>query len=385
MDDAVIVAAVRSPMGRASKGQFIHTRIDDLGAQLIKGLLSRVPTFQPDLLEDVIIGCAMPEGEQGLNVARNISFLAGLPLHLGGMTINRFCASSLTAIAEAAQAIESGNGDAFIVGGVESMTHVPMGGFNPSLNEKLMRQGAPQAYIAMGATAENLARDYHVTREEQDRFALASHRKAVSAQQQGKFEEEIVPIESKNEKGEIHIATTDEGPRSDTSLEILSKLKPSFDKAGTVTAGNSSPLTDGGAMALVLSKKLAKKLKLQPLARVRSYAIAGVPPENMGIGPVLAVPKALKRAKMRLSDIDLIEINEAFASQTLAVMKELQIDEKKLNIHGGAIALGHPLGASGARMTATFLSAMKDRYVETGLITMCVGGGQGAAMVLERV
>ncbi|MBI4211903.1 MAG: thiolase family protein [Deltaproteobacteria bacterium] len=385
MEDAVIVAAVRSPMGRAFKGQFVQKRIDDLGADLIQALLKRVPAFDPQLLEDILIGCAMPEGEQGLNVARNIALLAKLPLTTGAQTINRFCGSSLTAINEAAQAIMCENGEAFIAGGIESMTHVPMGGFNPSLNEKLMKPGSPAAYIGMGTTAEILAKEFRISREDQDRFALHSHRKASSAQQQGKFKREIVLLEVLDAAGKPQMATEDEGPRRDTSMEALAALKPVFDVKGTVTAGNSSPLTDGGAMVLVMSKKLAKKLKLKPIAKIRSMAVSGVDPARMGLGPVDAVSKALKRAKMKLKDIDLIEINEAFAAQTLAVVKQLEIDEKKLNVHGGAVALGHPLGASGARIMATLLSAMEDRGEETGLITMCVGGGQGVATIVERL
>lgn len=385
MNDAVIVSAVRSPMGRAHKGQFIHTRIDDIGAQLMCAVLGRVPNFDPKLLEDVLIGCAMPEGEQGLNVARNMVFLAGLPLAVGATTINRFCASSLSAINEAAQAIMCGNGEAFLAGGIESMSHVPMGGFNPSLNPKLMSPSSPDAYIGMGATAENLAKAYSVTREEQDKFSLTSHRKAVSAIQQGKFKKEIVPIDVLDADGKSRTVSVDEGPRADTSFEALAKLPASFEEKGTVTPGNSSPLTDGAAMTLLMSAKLAKKLKVKPLARIRSMAVAGVDPATMGIGPLAAVPKALSRAGMKLKDIDLIEINEAFAVQTLVVVRELGVDEKKLNVHGGAIALGHPLGASGARIMATLLSALEERDASTGLVTMCVGGGQGAATIVERV
>ncbi|MBI4126660.1 MAG: thiolase family protein [Deltaproteobacteria bacterium] len=385
MEEAVILSSVRSPMGRALKGQFVNTRIDDIAAQLIKACLERVPGFDPQVLEDVIVGCAMPEGEQGLNVARNISFLAGLPLHLGAMTINRFCASSLTTINQAAMAIMSGNGDAFLAGGVESMSHVPMGGFNPSLNEKLLVSGRPEAYISMGTTAENLAKKYKIGREDQDRFSLTSHRKALSAQQQGKYQKEMVAVETVDGEGKARVASIDEGPRPDTSMEMLAKLKPAFEKEGTVTAGNSSPLTDGAAMSLITSKRLAKKLRVKPLARIRAMAVAGVDPASMGVGPVAAVPKVLARAGMKLSDIDLIEINEAFAVQVLAVVQELGIDEKKLNVHGGAIALGHPLGASGARIMATLLAAMEARDVQTGLVTMCVGGGQGAATIIERM
>lgn len=385
MNEAVILAAVRSPMGRSHKGSYVYTRIDDLGAQVMRGLLKKVPELDRNLIEDIIIGCAMPEGEQGLNVARNMGFLAGLPLSCGAVTVNRFCASSLEAINMAAQSVMCGNGDVFLVGGIETMTHIPMGGFNPSLNEKLMRPDAPDAYIGMGATAENLAKRYQVTREDQDKFALMSHRKAVSAQQQGNFESEIVPVEAVTSDGTIRVVNKDEGPRVDTSMEALSKLKPAFEADGTVTAGNSSPLTDGAAMAIITSKSLAKTLKIKPMARIRAMAVAGVDPAIMGIGPIFAVPKALKRAGMKLTDIDLIELNEAFAAQSLTVIRELGIDEARLNVHGGAIALGHPLGASGARLMATLLHAMTDRNAAIGMATMCIGGGQAAATIVERI
>jgi acetyl-CoA acetyltransferase family protein len=385
MEDAVILAAVRSPMGRAHKGSFVYTRIDDIAAQVVIGLLKRIPELDANKVEDILVGCSMPEGEQGLNVARNIGFLAGLPVACGGVTVNRFCASSLEAINMAAQSAMCGNGDLFVAGGIESMTHIPMGGFNPSLNEKLMRPDAPNAYIGMGATAENLARIYNISREEQDRFSLMSHRKAVAAQQQGKFEDEIIPVEAVMADGSKKIISKDEGPRTDTSMEALSKLNPAFQEGGTVTAGNSSPLTDGSAFALVSSKSFAKKNKIKPLAVIRAMAVSGVDPAVMGKGPIFAVPKALKRAKMKLSDIDLIELNEAFAAQSLAVIRELGFDETKLNIHGGAIALGHPLGASGARLVATLIHAMKEKDVSVGLATMCVGGGQGVATIVERV
>ncbi|MFH0800143.1 MAG: thiolase family protein [Pseudomonadota bacterium] len=385
MDDAVIIACARSPMARAGRGSFALTRIDDVGAQVVAGLMARVPGLDPALIEDVLIGCAMPEGEQGLNVARNIALLAGLPFSSGAVTINRFCASSLEAISQAVRAIWCGDGDLFLAGGIESMTHVPMGGFNPSLNEKLMRDGAPAAYINMGLTAENVAQKYSIGREEQDKFALASHLKAVSARERGKFDAEIVPIEAVVAGGGTRRVTLDEGPRPDSSLEALAKLEPAFLKGGTVTAGNSSPLTDGAAALLIASKSLAKKLGLKPMAKIRSMAVAGCDPAFMGIAPVLAVPKALRRAKMKLKDIELIELNEAFAAQSLAVVKELSIDERRLNVHGGAIALGHPLGMSGARIMTTLLHAMIDRKASTGMATMCIGGGQGAATIIERV
>ncbi len=372
-------------MGRSHKGSFIYTRIDDLGAQVMRGLLNRLPAIDPAVIEDVIIGCAMPEGEQGLNVARNLTFLAGLPLTCGGATVNRFCASSLETINIAAQYVMCGNGEVFLSGGIETMTHIPMGGFNPSLNEKLMQPNAPDAYIGMGATAENLAKRHHILRDEQDKFAFMSHRKAVSAQQQGNFDAEIIPVEAVMADGTLKVISKDEGPRVDTSLEALAKLKPAFDADGTVTAGNSSPLTDGAAMAIIASKSFAKKMKIKPIARIISTAVAGVDPAIMGIGPVYAVPKALQRAGMKLKDIDLIEENEAFAAQTIAVIRELGIDEAKLNVHGGAIALGHPLGASGARLMATLLHAMEERNASTGMATMCVGGGQAVATIVERI
>lgn len=384
MTDAVILACVRSPIARAGRGGLVRMRIDDVAAQVVRGLLSRLPTVCLALLEDVLIGCAMPEGEQGLNVARNISFLAGLPRSAAAVTINRFCASSLEAIHQAALSLWADNGELFIAGGIESMSHVPMGGFNSSLNEKLMCEGMPDAYISMGLTAENVAREYNVSREDQDKFALQSHMKALSARERGKFVAEIVPIEIQTE-GSTAIMCDDECPRADTTLEALTKLPPAFLAGGTVTAGNSSSMTDGVAMAVVASKRLAKKLGIKPIAKICAMAVAGTDPETMGMGPVFAVPKALKRAGMKLKNIDLIELNEAFAAQSLAVIRTLKLDEKKVNVHGGAIALGHPLGASGARIMATLLHAMIGSDASTGMATMCVGGGQGIATVVERV
>ncbi len=380
MEKAVIVSALRSPLCKAVKGSFADIRIDDVCAQIIKESLLRIPQLDPRLIEDVLIGCAMPEGEQGLNVARSIAFLAGLPLTCGSVTINRFCGSSLEAINQAARAIQCGDGQVFVAGGVESMSHIPMGGFNPSLNEKLMRPGAPQGYISMGETAENLAKKYNVSRKEQDQFALASHEKAVAAIKGSKFKNEIVPIEVHEKK-----ISQDEGPREDTSLEKLAGLKPAFLQDGTVTAGNSSQMTDGAAVTIIMAESLAKKLKIKPLARIVTMAVAGCDPSTMGEGPMFAVPKALKRAGMKLKDVDIIEINEAFASQTLAVIRELKIDEKKLNRHGGAIALGHPLGATGARIMATLINELAIYDGTVGLETMCVGGGQGVATIIERL
>lgn len=371
-------------MTKAGRGAFARARIDDVGASVLASLLRRVPEIDTRDIEDVIIGCAFPEGEQGLNVARNISFLAGLHSESAAMTINRFCASSLGAIAQAARAVMCGDGDCFVAGGVESMSHVPMGGFNSSLNERLMSEGMPEAYIGMGLTAENLAREYGISREEQDRFALMSHRKAVSAQQQEKFDREIVPVAVASSDGETFAVVRDEGPRADTSLDALAGLRPAFLEGGTVTAGNASQMSDGAAMVVVASKAYAKSVKARPLVKIKSMAVAGTPPEVMGKGPILAVPKALGRAGMKLSDIDIIELNEAFAAQALAVVSELGLDEKRLNVNGGAIALGHPLGMSGARIVTTLIHAMESHGAKTGLATMCVGGGQGMAMILER-
>lgn len=384
--DVVIVAAVRSPMGRAKKGHFANTRIDDLAAEVILAALAKVPQLKTTEIEDLLIGCAMPEGEQGLNVARNISFLAGLPLTLGAATINRFCASSLTAINMATQALLAGNGEVFIAGGVESMSHVPMGGFNPSLNEKLLTvAGCPQAYIGMGTTAETVAKKYGITRAAQDQFALGSHQKAIAAQQAGALKGEIVACTAMQLNGSTKTAEVDEGPRADTTLEKLASLKPAFHADGTVTAGNSSPLTDGAAAVILMTAAKAKQLGLKPLARVRAMAVAGVDPATMGEGPIAAVPKVLKRAGMKLGDVDLFEMNEAFAAQTLGCVKALEIDPAKLNVHGGAIALGHPLGCTGARIMATLVNALRHTNKTIGLETMCVGGGQGVATIVERL
>lgn len=385
MNEAVIVAAVRSPMGRANKGQFIYTRIDDLGGQVIRTAFAKVPQLKPEMVEDVLIGCAMPEGEQGLNVARNISFLAGIPFSSGAVTVNRFCASSLTTINMAADAIQTGGADVCVTGGIESMSHVAMGGFNPSLNEKLFGEGKPAAYIGMGETAEILAAKHKISREEQDKFSLSSHQKAIKAGKEGKLKNEIVGCSAVQADGSIKKVLMDEGPREDSSLEKLAQLKPAFKKEGTVTAGNSSPLTDGAACVIVMSAAKAKQLGIKPMAKIKSHAVAGVDPAAMGIGPVFAVPKALQRAGMKLSDIDLIELNEAFAVQVLAVSKELKWDMNRLNIHGGAIALGHPLGCSGARIMATLLNALQIYNKTLGLETMCVGGGQGVATIVERI
>jgi len=385
MKDVVIVSAVRSPLGRAHKGNYVYTRIDDLGAEVVKACVEKVPQVDPKEIEDLIVGCAMPEGEQGMNVARNIGFLAGLPLSIAAATVNRFCSSSLVTIMNAAQGIMANCGDIYLSAGVESMTHVPMGGFNPSLNPKLMKQGQPEAYISMGMTAENLAEKYKISRTEQDEFALKSHEKAIKAQRDGLFKDEIVPVTAYNREGKSTTVDVDQGPRADSNIEKLASLKPVFKEGGSVTAGNSSPLTDGAAATLVMSADKAKELGIKPLARIVSMAVAGCDPAFMGLGPVPAVSKALQRADMKLDQIDIIELNEAFAAQSLAVIKELGIDQEKLNPKGGAVALGHPLGCTGGRIMATLIQDLRQLDKKYGLETMCVGGGQGAAMIIERL
>jgi len=383
--EAVIVSAVRSPMGRALKGNFINLRIDDLGAAVIKEAVQRAKGLDPAEIEDVILGCAMPEGEQGMNVARNISFLAGIPNTAAATTVNRFCASGLQTIMDAARSIMVGDGEVFVAGGIETMSHVPMGGFNPSLNPKLMQKGMPEAYISMGMTAENVAAKYKISRADMDQFAYESHQKAGKAIQEGKFKNEIVGISVPQADGSSKVIDTDEGPRPDTTVEKLSTLKPVFKADGSVTAGNSSPLTDGAAAVVIMSAEKAKALGLKPLARIHAMAVAGCDPEIMGIGPIPAVRKVLKRAGKTINDIDIVEMNEAFASQSLASARELGIDLKKLNPHGGAIALGHPLGCSGARIMATLINDLFTYDKKWGLETMCIGGGQGAACVIERL
>ena len=385
MKEAVIVSAVRSPMGRAEKGLLANMRIDDLGAAILKEALKRVPKLDPAEIEDVIIGCAMPEGEQGMNIARNISLLAGVPLTAAAATVNRFCASGLESINNAALRIMTGNGEVFIAGGVESMSHVPMGGFNPSLNEKLFQPGAPQAYISMGITAENVAAKYNINREDQDKFALSSHQKAASAQKEGRFKNELVPVEVTLPDGKKVVLDKDENVRAESTLEKLSTLKPVFKEGGSVTAGNSSPLTDGAAMVVIMSADRAKALGIKPLAKIRAMAVAGCDPAYMGIGPVPAVQKVLKRAGLTIKDIDMVELNEAFAAQSLAVIRELGIDLAKANPNGGAIALGHPLGCSGARIMATLINDLITANKTIGLESMCIGGGQGAATIIERL
>jgi acetyl-CoA acetyltransferase family protein len=397
MAEAVIVSAVRTPIGRANKGVLKDVRSDDLAAIAVKSALERVPNLDRSLIEDVIIGCAFPEGEQGMNLARLVGALAGIPETAGGVTVNRFCASSLQAVNMAAQNIMLGLGDAFVAGGVENMSRVPMGGFNPSFNPRLVlpREGekvdSPYppieleygywSYIPMGLTAENLAREYNISRVEQDAFALRSHRRAIAATESGVFAREIVPVPLPNGS----LMEIDEGPRRDTSMEKLAALEPAFTKGGTVTAGNSSPLNDGAAAVVLMSAEKARDLGITPLAKVLTMAVAGVRPDIMGIGPVPAMKKVLQRAGMQLGDIDIIELNEAFAAQSLSVVKAMGIDEEKLNPHGGAIALGHPLGCSGARIIATLINDLQTHDKTFGIATLCIGGGQGLATIIERM
>ena len=371
MTEVVICGFARSAFTPAKKGRLSLTRPDDLAAQVVKGLIKKTKIKEEDI-EDLILGCAFPEAEQGMNLARNVVFLAGLPHTVGGVTVNRFCASSMQAIHQAAGAINSGAGEIFIAGGVESMSRVPMPGFNPMLNPSLVDV---DAYIGMGHTAENLARKHSISRERQEQMALESHQKASTAKNEGKFEDEIIPINDVVEDGCI---------RPETTLESMAKLKPAFDKDGVVTAGTSSPLTDGAAAVVVCSENYAKINDLTIMAYIRGMAVSGCGPEVMGIGPVLSSQKALKRAGLKLSDMDIIEMNEAFAAQSLTCVDELGIDMSKLNIHGGALAMGHPLGASGARITGKAASLLQNNGARYALSTMCVGGGQGCATVLER-
>ncbi len=384
MRNAVIVSAVRTGVARAKKGSFINTRVDDLGAIVVKEAVSRVKGLDPAEIEDVIMGCAMPEGEQGMNAGRIISFLAGLPLSPAGTTVNRFCGSSLQAINMAAQAIMTGCGDVQVAGGIEHMTHVPMGGFNPNPNPRFFSGDFPSAYIPMGMTAENLAEKYNIGRAAQDEYAAWSHQKAGKAHREGFFKKEIVPVEVEVD-GQKKIMATDECVRPDTTVEILAGLKPAFKEGGTVTAGNSSPLNDAAAACVLMSEERAKALGVGPCFRIIAMAVAGCDPAIMGIGPVPTVQKVLKRAKMTLKDMEVIELNEAFAVQNLAVIQELGLDRSKINPRGGGVSIGHPLGATGARIMTTLIHEMIDNNWTIGLETMCIGGGQGIATIIERV
>jgi acetyl-CoA acyltransferase len=372
MTEAVIAGYARSPFHFAGKGSLTRVRPDDLAASVVRGLIDRSGVDAAEI-EDLLLGCAFPEGEQGLNVARLISFIAGLPQSVSAATINRFCGSSMQGIHSAAGAIAMGAGEVFICAGIESMTRVPMMGFNPMPNPELAEK-MPAAYISMGVTAENVAKKYGIKREEQEQFAVDSHNKAAKARGEGKFKDEIVQLPGVSEDGCI---------RPDTNLQALAGLKPAFDQKGSVTAGTSSPLTDGAAAVLVTSEAFAKKHKLPILARVKAVAVAGCTPELMGIGPVIATQKALKRAGLKIDDIDIIELNEAFAAQALACMRDLKIDPKRVNIDGGAIALGHPLGATGSRITGKAAALLKREKKKYALATQCIGGGQGIATILE--
>jgi len=391
MREVVIVSSVRTPVGRAMKGTLRATRPDELGAIAIKGALDRVPQLDPKEIEDVILGCAMPEAEQGNNVARTASLRAGVPIEASAMTINRFCSSGLQAIAMAAERIMAGGAEVIVAGGTESMSMVPMGGNKISPNPWLVEH-YPDSLISMGLTAERLASRFNISREGADNFSLRSHQKALAAIAAGKFDEETVPVPvsfttpngSKPKREEI-IFKMDEGPRADTSLEALASLKPAFHVKGTVTAGNASQMSDGAAAAVVMSAERAQALGITPLARYVSFATAGYKPEEMGLGPVFAIPKALKLAGLKLSDIDVIELNEAFAAQALAVIQEGHLDIERVNLNGGAVALGHPLGCTGAKLTATIIREMKRRNARYGMVTMCVGGGMGAAGIFENL
>ena len=392
MRDAVIVSAVRTAVGKAPKGTLRNTRPDEMGAAVIKEAIARVPGLELSEIEDVIMGCAMPEAEQGMNIARAAAVRAGLPVETSAMTINRFCSSGLQSIALAADRIRTGGAEVELAGGLETMSMIPMGGHiirpNPYLVEHY-----PDFYLSMGLATENVARKYEVTREAQDEFALHSHQRAAAALAGEKFKDEIVPltviVEELDENGRKQrrevVFEKDEGVRRDSSIEGLGKLKPAFHVNGTITAGNASQMSDGAAAAVVMSAEKARSLGAQPMARFVAYATAGCPPEEMGIGPVFAIPKALKLAGLKLEDIDVIELNEAFAAQSLAVIKTLGLDPDKVNVNGGAIALGHPLGCTGAKLTASILRELERRNGRYGMVTMCVGGGMGAAGIFERL
>jgi acetyl-CoA acyltransferase len=391
MREVVIVSAVRTPVGKAYKGTLRATRPDDLAATAITGALARVPQLDKAEIEDVILGCAMPEAEQGMNVARIASLRAGLPVEISAMTINRFCSSGLQAIAIGADRIASGACEVIVAGGTESMTMIPMGGHKVSCNPWLV-ENYPDAYLSMGLTAERLATRFGITREMSDEFSLNSHKKALAAIAAGKFEEEtvLVPVSFTTPNGSkpkrINIDfKVDEGPRADTTFEALASLKPAFHAKGTVTAGNSSQMSDGAAAAVIMSAERAKALGIKPLARFVAFATAGYKPEEMGIGPVYAIPKVLKLAGLKISDIDVIELNEAFAAQSLSVIKAAELDPAKINPNGGAVALGHPLGCTGAKLTASIIRELKRRNGKYGIVTMCVGGGMGAAGIIENI
>jgi acetyl-CoA acyltransferase len=391
MREVVIASSVRTPVGKAYKGTLRATRPDELGAVAIRGALDRLPQLDPREIEDVIMGCAMPEAEQGMNVARIASLRAGLPVECSAITVNRFCSSGLQAIAMAAERIMAGGAEVIVAGGLESMTMIPMGGHKVSANPWLVAN-YPDAYLSMGLTAERIAKRFGVTREMSDEFSLNSHKKAMAAIEAGRFDDEIVsvpvsfttPNGAKPKRQEI-IFKVDEGPRADTTMEALGALKPAFHAHGIVTAGSSSQMSDGAAAAVVMSAEKAKQLGIKPLARFVAFATAGYKPEEMGVGPVYAIPKALKIGGLKLSDIDVIELNEAFAAQALCVIQQAELDPARVNPNGGAVALGHPLGCTGAKLTATIIRELKRRNGRYGIVTMCVGGGMGAAGIFENV
>lgn len=390
MREAVIVSLARTPVGKAKKGSLAQTRVEDLGKAVLEAVIARAPGLKKEDVEDIILGCAMPEGEQGLNVARIISLYAGYPVTVPALTVNRFCSSGLQAIAFAAERIMLGHADVIIAGGVESMSHVPMTGFKPAPHPTIVDE-MPEVYIGMGHTAEEVARRFGITREAQDAFAASSHRKAAAAIADGKFRDEIVPVDvslaAADESGKVRSKSftfdMDEGVRPDTSPEVLAKLRPAFALGGTVTAGNASQTSDGAAAVAVMSLEKAEALGLKPLATFRSFALAGVEPEIMGVGPVEAIPKALRMAGIGMDQVDVFEINEAFASQCLHIIRALDIDESKVNVNGGAIALGHPLGCTGAKLTVSLVSELARRGGGYGVVSMCIGGGMGAAGVFE--
>jgi acetyl-CoA acyltransferase len=389
--DAYIVSSVRTAIGKAPRGTLHNMRPDDMGAAAVKGAIARIPNLDPTQIDDLIFGCSFPEAEQGFNMGRVIAQRAGLPDSVPGVTVNRFCSSGLQTIAMATQAILAGHADLIVAGGAESMSLIPMGGHVLLPNPDLLAE-APQVYLSMGLTAENVAREYHISREDQDAFALRSHQRALAAIQAGCFEREIIPLtvrETLYEMGKTQTIETDfrmdEGPRADTSLEALAKLPAVFRLGGSVTAGNSSQMSDGAAAAIVMSDRKVQELGLTPMGRLLGYTVTGVAPELMGIGPITAISKVLAQVGLTLNDIGLIELNEAFAAQSLAVIRKLGLNEDIVNVNGGAIALGHPLGCSGAKLTATLLHEMQRRSIRYGLVTMCVGGGMGAAGVFENL
>ena len=391
MREAVIVSAARTAIGKAPRGKLRTYRTEDMAATVVTAALKRAGGLKPEDIEDVIIGCAFPEGEQGLNMGRVVALRAGLPYTVPAMTVNRFCSSGVQTIALAAQQIRAGWGDIIIAGGAESMSMVPMTGFHFAPNPWMALE-YPGVYLGMGLTAENVAREYNVSREDQDKFSLRSHQRAIAAQEAGKFKDEIVPLEvTIVEKPDGSVQTqkytfdADEGPRRDTTLEALGNLKPAFAMGGTVTAGNSSQTSDGAGAVVVMEAERAKSMGLKPLVRMVAFAAAGVRPEVMGIGPIAAIPRALKIAGLKLEDIGVIELNEAFAAQAIAVMRQLEMDEERVNVNGGAVALGHPLGATGAKLTVQLINEMKRRKVQFGMVSMCIGGGMGAAGIFENL